>query len=122
KAPFEADTDIATAVARLTTPPRPIRLECPSVPAALEQVIDKALTKDPADRWPSALAFRDAVAPFRDDHTPAPARADHCRPGPGGSRGRGKPGAGRGDRVEGLHLGSGRTLDRGPRHRVGRRL
>src|SRR3954447_22773236 len=72
KAPFEADTDIATAVARLTTPPRPIRLECPSVPAALEQVIDRALTKDPADRWPSALAFRDAVAPFRDDHTPAP--------------------------------------------------
>jgi serine/threonine-protein kinase len=80
KAPFEADTDIATAVARLTTPPRPIRLECPSVPAGLEQVIDKALTKDPADRWPSALAFRDAVAPFRDDHTPAPPRADQTMP------------------------------------------
>jgi serine/threonine-protein kinase len=80
KAPFEADTDIATAVARLTTPPRPIRLECPSVPAALEQVIDKALTKDPADRWPSALAFRDAVAPFRDDHTPVPPRADQTMP------------------------------------------
>jgi serine/threonine-protein kinase len=80
KAPFEADTDIATAVARLTTPPRPIRLECPSVPAGLEQVIDKALTKDPADRWPSAVAFRDAVAPFRDDHTPAPPRADQTMP------------------------------------------
>jgi serine/threonine-protein kinase len=80
KAPFEADTDIATAVARLTTPPRPIRLECPSVPEGLEHVIDKALAKDPADRWPSALAFRDAVAPFRDDHTPAPPRADQTMP------------------------------------------
>jgi len=29
KAPFEADTDIATAVARLTAPPRPISLELP---------------------------------------------------------------------------------------------
>lgn len=80
KAPFEADTDIATAVARLTTPPRSIRLECPAVPPALEAVIDRALTKDPADRWPSALAFRDAVAPFRTDSTPAPTRADPTRP------------------------------------------
>ncbi|MGZ7018613.1 MAG: serine/threonine-protein kinase, partial [Acidimicrobiia bacterium] len=38
KAPFEADTDIATAVARLTTPPRSIRLECPAVPPGLERV------------------------------------------------------------------------------------
>ena len=79
KAPFEADTDIATAVARLTTPPRPITLECPQVPPGLERVIDRALTKNPADRWPSALAFRDAVAPFRTDPTPAP-RADTTRP------------------------------------------
>ena len=80
KAPFEADTDIATAVARLTTPPRPIRLECPAVPPGLEHVIDRALTKDPADRWPSALSFRDAVAPFRTDATPAPTRADPTMP------------------------------------------
>jgi hypothetical protein len=82
KAPFEADTDIATAVARLTTPPRPITLECPAVPPGLEKVIDRALTKDPDDRWPSALSFRDAVAPFRTDATPAPtaARADPTRP------------------------------------------
>ncbi|HEY3725376.1 MAG TPA: serine/threonine-protein kinase [Acidimicrobiia bacterium] len=74
KAPFEADTDIATAVARLTSPPRPITLECPAVPSGLEHVIDRALTKDPSDRWPSALAFRDALAPFRADGPPS--RAD----------------------------------------------
>ncbi|MGZ4801882.1 MAG: protein kinase domain-containing protein, partial [Acidimicrobiia bacterium] len=79
KAPFEADTDIATAVARLTTPPRSIRLECPAVPPGLERVIDHALAKDPAERWPSALAFRDAVASYRTDSTPV-SRADATRP------------------------------------------
>ncbi len=79
RAPFEADTDIATAVARLTAPPRPITLECPAVPSALEHVIDRALAKDPAERWPSALSFRDALAPFRTDATPA-TRADPTMP------------------------------------------
>jgi serine/threonine-protein kinase len=78
KAPFEADTDIATAVARLTSPPRPITLECPGVPSALEHVIDRALTKDPGDRWPSALAFRDALSPFRVDGPPS--RSDLTMP------------------------------------------
>ncbi len=78
KAPFEADTDIATAVARLTAPPRPISLECPAVSPGLEHVIDRALTKDPADRWPSALAFRDTLAPFRSEGPPS--REDMTRP------------------------------------------
>lgn len=65
RAPFEADTDIATAVARLTAPPSPIRLECPAVSPGLEIVIDRALARDPAERWPSALAFRDALAQYR---------------------------------------------------------
>jgi eukaryotic-like serine/threonine-protein kinase len=78
RAPFEADTDIATAVARLTSPPAPITLECPAVPMALEVVIDRALAKDPDDRWPSALSFRDALARFRTD--PTPGRADLTAP------------------------------------------
>ena len=72
RAPFEADTDIATAVARLTAPPSPISLECPGVPAGLEIVIDRALARDPAERWPTALAFRDALAQYRTDGRPAP--------------------------------------------------
>lgn len=71
RAPFEADTDIATAVARLTAPPSPISLECPSVSPGLELVIDRALARDPAERWPSALAFRDALAQYRTDGRPA---------------------------------------------------
>jgi hypothetical protein len=70
RAPFEADTDIATAVARLTSPPRPISLECPGIPVGFEHVIDRALARDPADRWPSALAFRDALTQFRTDGMP----------------------------------------------------
>ena len=69
-APFAADTDIATAVARLTSPPRPVSLERTDVPPAFEQVLDRALALDPADRWPSALAFRDAMAPLRSNDTP----------------------------------------------------
>ena len=72
RAPFEADTDIATAVARLTAPPSPIRLECPAVSPGLELVIDRALARDPAERWPSALAFRDALAQYRTDGRTAP--------------------------------------------------
>jgi serine/threonine-protein kinase len=72
RAPFEGDTDIATAVARLTAPPPPITHECPEVPVGLEHVIDRALARDPAERWPSALAFRDAVGRFRREST-----ADH---------------------------------------------
>jgi serine/threonine-protein kinase len=70
RAPFEADTDIATAVARLTAPPPPITTERPDVPVGLEHVIDRALARDPAERWPSALAFRDAIRQFRTDSGP----------------------------------------------------
>ena len=69
-APFAADTDIATAVARLTSPPRPVSLERADVPPAFERVLDRALALDPAERWPTALAFRDAVAPLRSNDTP----------------------------------------------------
>ena len=66
KPPFEADTDIATAVARLTAPPRPISIDRPGLPPGLVDVLDRSLARDPEERWPSAAAFRDALGPFRD--------------------------------------------------------
>jgi serine/threonine-protein kinase len=75
RAPFEADTDIATAVARLTAPPPPITTERPDIPIGLEHVIDRALARDPAERWPSALAFRDAIRQFRTESGPPSADA-----------------------------------------------
>lgn len=51
--------------------PDPIRSHRPEVPDALAAVIHRALAKSPADRFPDALAMRDALAPF-------------ARPAPGG--------------------------------------
>ena len=48
----------------LATPPTRCRRFAPSaprVPAGAEHALARALAKDPADRWPSAAAFRDAL-------------------------------------------------------------
>ncbi len=64
-APFGADTEIATAVARLTSePPRVEELQ-PHLAPGLSHVVDRALARDPAQRWPNAAAMRDALTPFR---------------------------------------------------------
>lgn len=63
--PFAADSEIGTAVARLTTdPPRVIDLR-PEVPPGLAHVVDRAMARAPGDRWPNAAAMRDALTPFR---------------------------------------------------------
>jgi serine/threonine-protein kinase len=65
RAPFGADTELATAVARLTSaPPRIIDVR-PDIAPGLAHVVDRALARDPDDRWPTAAAMRDALTPFR---------------------------------------------------------
>ncbi len=62
---FGADTELATAVARLTsTPPRIIDAR-PDIAPGLAHVVDRALAREPDDRWPTAAAMRDALTPFR---------------------------------------------------------
>ncbi len=39
----------------------PIRQRVPDVPSAVADVIERALAKDPADRWPTAEAMREAL-------------------------------------------------------------
>lgn len=65
RAPFGADTEIATAVARLTTPSPRVADARPDIAPGLAHVVDRALARDPGDRWPNAAAMRDALAPFR---------------------------------------------------------
>lgn len=65
RAPFGADTELATAVARLTTAPPPIAELRAGVPPGLVHVVDRALERDPDRRWPNAVAMRDALTPFR---------------------------------------------------------
>jgi Serine/threonine protein kinase len=65
RAPFGADTEIATAVARLTTPSPRVAESRPDIAPGLAHVVDRALARNPDDRWPNAAAMRDALAPFR---------------------------------------------------------
>jgi serine/threonine-protein kinase len=81
---YSGDTEMATALARLTGPPPPLELVRPGVPPALAAVVDAALQPDPAQRISSAAAFDQAlhrasqgVAP---QPRPAPAAAPRSRP------------------------------------------
>jgi hypothetical protein len=60
--PFQGDSDFALMVAHVETLPRPpIELQ-PGLDANLNEIILKALAKDPADRFQSADAFREALS------------------------------------------------------------
>ncbi len=63
--PFGADTELATAMARLTSPPPRLSDVRPEVAAGLAHVVERALERDPDLRWPNAASMRDALAPFR---------------------------------------------------------
>jgi hypothetical protein len=59
--PFQAESDVATAMIRLTQEPAPPRAIRPGIPKGLEGVILRALERDPAGRFPSAAAMRSAL-------------------------------------------------------------
>jgi serine/threonine protein kinase len=57
--PFAADTPIAVLMKHLSEPvPRPSALD---LPEAASDALLKCLAKDPAERWPTAVAFVDAL-------------------------------------------------------------
>ncbi|MFA5882694.1 MAG: protein kinase [Acidimicrobiia bacterium] len=58
---YSGDTEMATAIARLSGPPTPIAQVRPGISPALASVIDQALQPDPAHRIPSAAAFDQAL-------------------------------------------------------------
>jgi len=73
RGPFGADSELATAVARLTTTAPPIAQLRDGVPPGLIHVVERAMERQPDRRWPNAAAMRDALAPFRvaaPDRTP----------------------------------------------------
>jgi serine/threonine-protein kinase len=57
RSPFQGDSDMAAALARLTTPPPPLRQLRTDVPPAVEAATMRCLAVDPADRFPSANAL-----------------------------------------------------------------
>ena len=52
--PFEAETQLATAMAHTQQSPRPLREVTPRVPKTIEAVVARALEKHPDDRFSSA--------------------------------------------------------------------
>ena len=58
---YQGDSEMATAVARMSGPPPPLASIRPGVPAGLVAIVDHALETDPARRIPSAGAFEEAL-------------------------------------------------------------
>jgi eukaryotic-like serine/threonine-protein kinase len=61
KPPFVRSTPLATALAHQRDPVPPLAGVAPHVPSAVAAVVERALAKDPADRFRSAVEMRDAL-------------------------------------------------------------
>jgi serine/threonine-protein kinase len=71
---YAGDTDTATALARLTGPPKPLRSIRPDVPPNVDQAVSRALRPDPAQRFQGATAFAEALTPSPAAVAPSGAR------------------------------------------------
>ncbi len=61
RAPFVADRAAAVIYQHLEREPEPPSAHAPGVPPEFDEVVLRALRKDPADRYPSARELRDAL-------------------------------------------------------------
>ncbi|HYK83476.1 MAG TPA: serine/threonine-protein kinase [Gemmatimonadales bacterium] len=63
--PFDGETVQGVLYQVLTTDPKPLRTMAPSIPAALERVVTKALNKIPEERYESARQMQAALFSIR---------------------------------------------------------
>jgi serine/threonine-protein kinase len=66
--PFVGDTELSTAVARLTAAPGSLRDRRPDVPRSLEAVVLRSLARDPAARYQSAEEMRASLLAVDSDN------------------------------------------------------
>ncbi|MBI4951754.1 MAG: serine/threonine protein kinase, partial [Myxococcales bacterium] len=86
--PFDKGDASSTVVAVLTEePPRPRDIE-PSIPEHLEAIVQRAMAKDPAERYQSMVELDDALAPY--DTGDGPALGMPAATGPSGARAAGR--------------------------------
>ncbi|HJP65832.1 MAG TPA: protein kinase [Actinomycetota bacterium] len=86
--PFVAETDIATAMMRLTTDPVPPRSLVPGLPRAVEAALTRAMARDPELRFPSAQSMRGALERWSGEEEitgPVPPVAEPSPPADDGS-------------------------------------
>lgn len=69
--PFEGDSTVSLALKHLHEQPPSLRIRVPTISLALEQVVMRALAKDPTQRFPSIQAFADAFEQaYQSQHYP----------------------------------------------------
>lgn len=62
--PFAGDTAERVIYKTMTSEPIPLSERCTTLPPGLSEIVSRALEKDPSRRFPSALAFAEALLPF----------------------------------------------------------
>jgi len=69
--PFSGDTSLSIVYKHVNEYPKPPRAFNPDMPEALEQIIEKAMAKDPADRYASAQEMLDILNLYLPVQSPA---------------------------------------------------
>lgn len=67
--PFEGETPVAIALKQIRDKAKPPREVNPNIPKGLEEIIIKAISKRPENRYSSADEMREALNKFRDNPT-----------------------------------------------------
>jgi predicted Ser/Thr protein kinase len=78
RVPFAAGNPMALLLKHVGERPRPVSELRPEVPKGLRDAIDRALLKEPEERWPTAASLRDAL--FGGDAPPSSWRAEQREP------------------------------------------
>ncbi|MBX3080443.1 MAG: protein kinase [Anaerolineae bacterium] len=78
--PFTSETPFSLMTSHLNTPPPPLRGRCDDIPESVEYVINKALSKDRADRFASTKQFAAAFEIAASGQMPSDDPLDTLRP------------------------------------------
>jgi serine/threonine protein kinase len=61
RCPFQGSSPLEVAMQHISHPPQPLRELVPTIPVPVEQVVSKALAKDPQERFASISDFAEAL-------------------------------------------------------------
>ena len=111
--PFDGASQVAIALAHINRPPPPLPAD---VPPAVRLLVERALAKDPADRFPDGGAFAEAIRRVASGGALAAVAGPGHRADPGGRR-RARRRPHPGHRRDRGHRGRGRRRA-GPGHRT----